>query len=44
MVRYPGIGGLLSFDVIGADEARHVETTLRLIRNATSLEIGRAHV
>ncbi|TML81208.1 MAG: hypothetical protein E6G09_12955 [Actinobacteria bacterium] len=37
MVRYPGIGGLLSFDVIGADEARHVETTLRLIRNATSL-------
>src|SRR2546428_3218498 len=37
VVRYPGIGGLLSFDVAGADEARHVETTLRLIRNATSL-------
>ena len=36
-VRYPGFGGLLSFDVAGADEARHVETTLRLIRNATSL-------
>ena len=37
VVRYPGIGGLLSFDVAGADEARHVETTLRVIRNATSL-------
>src|SRR6266516_7053331 len=28
VVRYPGIGGLLSFDVAGADEARHVETSL----------------
>ncbi len=37
LVRYPGIGGLLSFDVAGADEARHVETSLRLITNATSL-------
>jgi len=36
-VRYPGIGGLLSFDVAGADEARRVETSLRLITNATSL-------
>jgi cystathionine gamma-synthase len=36
-VRYAGIGGLLSFDVAGADEARHVETSLRLITNATSL-------
>jgi cystathionine gamma-synthase len=36
-VRYPGIGGLLSFDVAGADEARAVETSLRLITNATSL-------
>jgi cystathionine gamma-synthase len=36
-VRYPGIGGLLSFDVAGAAEARHVETSLRLITNATSL-------
>jgi len=36
-VRYPGFGGLLSFDVAGADEARHVETSLRLITNATSL-------
>jgi cystathionine gamma-synthase len=36
-VRYPGLGGLLSFDVAGADEARHVETSLRVITNATSL-------
>jgi cystathionine gamma-synthase len=36
-VRYPGFGGLLSFDVAGADAARHVETSLRLITNATSL-------
>jgi cystathionine gamma-synthase len=36
-VRYPGFGGLLSFDVAGAPEARHVETSLRLITNATSL-------
>ena len=36
-VRYPGLGGLLSFDVAGAHEARHVETSLRLITNATSL-------
>jgi cystathionine gamma-synthase len=36
-VRYPGFGGLLSFDVAGPDEARHVETSLRVITNATSL-------
>jgi cystathionine gamma-synthase len=36
-VRYAGIGGLLSFDVAGGDEARRVETSLRLIANATSL-------
>jgi cystathionine gamma-synthase len=36
-VRYAGIGGLLSFDVAGAEEARHVETSVRLITNATSL-------
>jgi cystathionine gamma-synthase len=36
-VRYPGFGGLLSFDVAGADAARQVETSLRLITNATSL-------
>jgi cystathionine gamma-synthase len=36
-VRYPGVGGLLSFDVVDADEARRVETSLRVIKNATSL-------
>jgi cystathionine gamma-synthase len=36
-VRYPGLGGLLSFDVADADAARRVETSLRLITNATSL-------
>jgi cystathionine gamma-synthase len=36
-VRYAGIGGLLSFDVAGAGEARRVETSLRRIGNATSL-------
>jgi cystathionine gamma-synthase len=36
-VRYADIGGLLSFDVAGAEEARHVETSLKLITNATSL-------
>jgi cystathionine gamma-synthase len=36
-VRYPGFGGLISFDVAGAEEARRVETSLRLIANATSL-------
>jgi cystathionine gamma-synthase len=38
VVRYPGFGGLLSFDVRGgADAAREVETSTRLIKNATSL-------
>lgn len=48
-VRYPGLddpvaaryvsrfGPLLSFDVAGAQEAEHVERSLRLIENATSL-------
>ena len=35
LVRYPGFGGLISFDVRG--DARRVETSLRLIANATSL-------
>jgi cystathionine gamma-synthase len=34
-VRYPGFGGLLSFDVRG--DARRVETSLNLIANATSV-------
>jgi cystathionine gamma-synthase len=36
-VRYPGFGGLLSFDVSGTEAALAVETSLRLITNATSL-------
>jgi cystathionine gamma-synthase len=36
-VRYPGFGGLLSFDVADADVARAVETSTRVIVNATSL-------
>jgi cystathionine gamma-synthase len=37
IVRYPGFGGLISFDVADAEEARRVETSLQLIENATSL-------
>jgi cystathionine gamma-synthase len=36
-VRYPGFGGLLSFDVDDAAKARQVETSTRVIVNATSL-------
>ena len=36
-VRYPGLGGLISFDVADGDAARRVETGTRLILNATSL-------
>ena len=37
-VRYPGFGGLMSFDVAGGgDAARRVETSTTLILNATSL-------
>ncbi|HET7855385.1 MAG TPA: PLP-dependent transferase [Gaiellaceae bacterium] len=38
VVRYPGFGGLLSFDIAGGGEAaRRVETSTELITNATSL-------
>jgi len=37
VVRYPGFGGLLSFDVADADAARRVETATTLIENMTSL-------
>jgi cystathionine gamma-synthase len=37
IVRYPGVGGLLSFDVADAEAARRVETSTRLVVNATSL-------
>ena len=36
-VRYPGFGGLLSFDVADVDAARRVETGTELIANMTSL-------
>ncbi|HUQ21659.1 MAG TPA: PLP-dependent aspartate aminotransferase family protein [Gaiellaceae bacterium] len=36
-IRYPGFGGLLSFDVSDGDLARIVETSTKLIVNATSL-------
>ena len=36
-VRYPGFGGLLSFDVADGELARRVETGTELILNATSL-------
>ena len=36
-VRYPGFGGVLSFDVPDSDSARRVETRTHLIQNATSL-------
>jgi cystathionine gamma-synthase len=37
VVRYPGFGGLLSFDVADADAARRVETGTKVIANMTSL-------
>jgi cystathionine gamma-synthase len=37
VVRYPGFGGLLSFDVADGEAARRVETSLKRITNATSL-------
>jgi cystathionine gamma-synthase len=36
-VRYPGFSFLVSFDVAGGEEAHHVERSLQLIVNATSL-------
>jgi cystathionine gamma-synthase len=40
-VRYPGFSGLVSFDVADGEAARRVETSTKLIANATSL--GGAH-
>jgi cystathionine gamma-synthase len=40
-VRYPGFGGLMSFDVA---DPRKVETSLRLIANATSLGGTESHL
>ena len=36
-VRHPGLGGLLSFDVADGETARRVETSTRVIVNASSL-------
>jgi cystathionine gamma-synthase len=36
-VRYPGLGGIVSFDVADGDAARRVETSTLLIANQTSL-------
>ena len=37
VVRYPGFGGLLSFDVADAEAARRVETATQIVENRTSL-------
>lgn len=37
VVRYPGFGGLLSFDVADAETARKAETSVSVLKNATSL-------
>ncbi len=37
IVRYPGFGGLVSFDLEDGDAARRLETGTKLIANATSL-------
>jgi cystathionine gamma-synthase len=37
VVRWPGLGGLISFDVADGEAARRVETSTRLVVNATSL-------
>ena len=37
IVRYPGFGALMSFDVADAESARRVETSTRRIANKTSL-------
>jgi cystathionine gamma-synthase len=37
VVRYPGLGGLLSFDLADGAAARRAETSTELVVNATSL-------
>jgi cystathionine gamma-synthase len=37
VVRYPGFGGLLSFDLADGAAARQIETSTKLVVNATSL-------
>jgi cystathionine gamma-synthase len=43
-VRYPGFGGLLSFDVAAAETARRVETSTKVIENRTSLGSVRSRI
>jgi cystathionine gamma-synthase len=43
-VRYPGFGGLLSFDVADGEAARRVETATQLIVNGTSLGGTRSRI
>jgi cystathionine gamma-synthase len=43
-VRYPGFGGLLSFDVADAEAARRVETSTELVENRTSLGATRSRI
>jgi cystathionine gamma-synthase len=43
-VRYPGFGGLLSFDVADAEAARRVETSTELVENRTSLGGTRSRI
>jgi cystathionine gamma-synthase len=44
VVRYPGFGGLLSFDVADAEAARRVETSTELVENRTSLGATRSRI
>jgi cystathionine gamma-synthase len=37
VVRYPGLGGIISFDVADGEAAHRVETSVKLVENATSL-------
>jgi cystathionine gamma-synthase len=43
-VRYPGLGGLISFDVADGQTALAVETATRVIENATSLGGARSKI
>jgi len=43
-IRYPGFGGLVSFDVADGDAAQRVESSTRVIVNATSLGGARSKI
>ena len=44
VVRYPGLGGIVSFDVADGAAALKVETSVQLIENATSLGSTRSKI